>query len=66
MPPNYGQTVGHKILHSIIFFLKLPHFIKKYDTFVFLSAPYFHFLSLAILKAAKKNVLTVVIELYGE
>ncbi|MFN4133882.1 MAG: glycosyltransferase, partial [Candidatus Hadarchaeales archaeon] len=66
MPQNYRWTVGHKILHSIIFFMRLPYFIKRYKTFVFLSAPYFHFPSLMILKAAKKNVVTVVIELYGE
>jgi glycosyltransferase involved in cell wall biosynthesis len=67
LPPRYSVvTVRNRISHGFNFILNLPKFVNEYDTFVFVSPPYFHFLTIPFLRILRKNVVTIAVDCYGE
>lgn len=65
-PPKVKITVSNKFLHALKMMINLPRFLVKYDTFIFISPPYFHFLCIPILRIFGKTVVAVPVDAYSE
>lgn len=59
-------SVWHKLIHSARFYLAFPGLIKKYETFIFITPPHFHFVAIPILKIFDKKIYTIVGDAYSE
>ncbi|MEM2618745.1 MAG: glycosyltransferase [Candidatus Hadarchaeales archaeon] len=64
--PKARIGVGDKFLHALRVMVNLPRLLIKYDTFIFISPPFFHFLCIPILRTFKKRVLTISVDAYTE
>lgn len=64
---NVGRVnVWHKIMHSIKFYLMLPYLAYKHKIFLFIAPPYFHSISMPLLKLFGKKLFTVSGDAYSE
>jgi glycosyltransferase involved in cell wall biosynthesis len=67
LPPRLAVTTfKDRLAHAFNFVFRLPRFVKKYDTFVFVTPPYFHSPTIPILRILRKRVVTIVVDAYGE
>jgi glycosyltransferase involved in cell wall biosynthesis len=60
--PRYATHVINCFLHA----LGLSKQLGKYDVFIFMCPPYFHFVYLPILRLCRKPIVTVVMDAYSE
>lgn len=58
--------VWHRIIHALKFYFMLPYLLINYKIFLFVSPPYFHFLSMPIIKCFNKRICTIAGDPYSE
>lgn len=58
--------IGDKLLHALRIMINLPRFLTKYDVFIFISPPYFHFPCIPILRIFRKTSVTIALDAYSE
>ena len=63
---NAKLNLFTKLLHGVNLFFKIIRLVlsEKYDCFIFITPPYFHFLLYPILRFFKKNTVTIVADAY--
>jgi len=66
IPLKRPLVVQDRVMHAFNFLSRLPHFLTKYDTFVFVSPPYFHLLAFPIFKLTKKRAISIVVDAYSD